>query len=585
MEKFDPENLLLDLVPSLGIEEGYPVGGEGIIAGAGSNGCWEFLAGPELTSPRFLSEERILLNGQPISTSMARRQGTGVFVGSFFYECGEGLLVDFAYQKKLIRAVFLRGDGVVRLKAKLTPFQSDYVSMPQKGIIAVKAGGWCFGNEETVNVRDRYLSIYFLDSSETEISINLHAGWQCVGLCHFVSYDKPEFPRLDPVEALKTALKDWENWFSKSCVLKKFSGKARDLMEAQLVLTRMQFSPKGGIVSVGGYKYANAYIRDMYFGIRLLLAAGHTEEPRSILSELNRRYLNCGYIPNYYSVDGDEFNGRSFHCDACEVPAYYLLAFCDFQEALQDHKFAEECKKSLFWSAKVQIERFQEQGFLEMNGDETEQYCCDAEGQEYGSPETYDYFVWKDPSFSSMTLAIASLRKFASLCRRCNWEEEIFYTAAEEILCSREKLFWREELQQHWWSRKRDGTFPPWQVLNALLLPLYLGEDNLRTRADLSAVLKFRRSDGTIPNVPGVCEGFCGNSLGLLLGAAVTAGDRILALEIMDEILRHPTYFGRYGGIWEFYSPSGKNNGHGWRTYEGGTLSAALLHAGRMIKD
>ena len=337
----------------------------------------------------------------------------------------------------------------------------------------------------------------------------------------------------------------------------------------------MQQNRDGGSIA-GIRKYANSYIRDTHGGLRLLLASHHTGEAALLLNNIHSRWKIAGFIPNWWSMGSDSFIGHSFNNDHSEITAYYLFMARDYLAATGDSALLDAIRPSLDWAAQAQLDWLHSHEFtMDFNGDETEQYCCNADGQEYGGFVHPDY-PWNHHalSFPSMAAALTSLEWYAGYTG-CDLSADLeaLRQRIDEIFLDDDGLHrWSALPDEQGWHRHRG------HLTNYLLLPLWIGGKLTaeRERTDALAVKHFLRTDGFLPNCPQCMPGFCGHTMGIFLYDMLLLNDRAAADRAAHTILHSPL-LSQYGTVSEFYGPSCIPNGHNCRSFEGGIVGEALI--------
>ena len=583
-------------VPYFGHDDSYYIGSGLVGASGNASGEWTFAIGPDLTSPNFLSSETICLGDYgPLPFRMHRLRGCGAFFGiaslpgllraTVTEACPPGsacilrlltLENESSEQRRFDVAVCVRQDGTeVRASGG-----SIEIIRPE--------GVWCFGNQETRNWAQRRLRVRVPDAAvatveeswRLSVSLTLPSGsLAVVPIWHDFAYGEEYAAGQDAIAFLKKANQAWGLWLAAGKYPSALSNRhLRDAVEALLLNVRMQQNRDGGMIA-GIRKYANSYIRDTHGGMRLLNACGHAEDTARLLENIHTRWEIAGYIPNWWSMGSDTFIGDSFENNASEITAYYIFMLRDYLAAGGDESLARRILPSIRWAADTQAKYLLGHDLLmNFNGDETEQYCVNRDGEEYGlfgSCHSEDRlgFDKKAPSFASTIAAAGSLAWFASHTGESRYAE-----LAERVYARADTAFWDGERGRHGWILDGAGLRKT-LLTNAVLLPLWLHIPLPQHREipDAIAALRVRSDDtGYMPNCPGVSEGFCGHTLGLALYCASEL-DLPEADDIAETILCS-NLLSRFGTISEFYGPGGTPNGHGNRPFEGGIVGEALIH-------
>jgi len=214
---------------------------------------------------------------------------------------------------------------------------------------------------------------------------------------------------------------------------------------------------------------------------------------------------------------------------------------------------------------------------IDFNGDETEQYCCNNDGEEYGGVKNWNSKNW---SFSSACVAVASIDFYIDYLKCSNREDESKkYIEYVNIIKNRiDEVFWNEDLSMHCWSKaKDDNSFIDGIMTNYALIPLWIGCNLNDKKQIINAIStkKYINETGFLPNCVGISTGFCGHSLGYLLYDLVVLKDD-KAKDVYNTIL-NSNLLSAWGTISEFYGPGCIPNGHNFRGFEGGILGDALL--------
>ena len=565
--------------------------GNSLVGASGEpDGKWTFLIGPDYTSPNYLTSEKlsVLCEGRQISIDlqMKRLRGTGIFFGSGETEGIRMSVLDFAPPDRSIALRWIQLENSqnrpLTVCAEVVPFEAE-AGISGKGVLIKKdTTRYCFGNRETLNWADRCAHIVFAgdcavqQQGDTFLLTVQPDENGCCTLLHRCAYGLPEEMDEPAEHLLEQTIAWWTEWFAKGRLPDISDQRYADALESLLLSVKMQQNRDGGSIA-GIRKYANSYIRDTHGGLRMLLAAGHTEEAARLLRNIHSRWKIAGFIPNWWSMGSDSFIGHSFNNDAAEVTAYYLFMARNYLAASGDSALLEEISPSLDWAAQAQLDWLNAHDFtMDFNGDETEQYCCNEDGQEYGGFIHPDY-PWhhRALSFPSMAAALTSLEWYAN-----HTGKEL----SDELAHLRKKIdeIFLGEDGLHRWSALPDGN--GWQqhrghLTNYLLLPLWIGTSltDSREQSDARAVKRFRLPNGFLPNCPQCMPGFCGHTLGMFLYAMLQLNDRPAADAAAHTILHSPL-LSRYGTVSEFYGPSCIPNGHNCRAFEGGIMGEALIH-------
>lgn len=587
------------MVPYLGHTDTYFTGNAICGFSGFPDGTVTFSIGPDYTCPNYIQTEKfyIEINGQKQypDFKMHRIRKSGVYFGE--WQSGDLTLslFDFAPPEKSYscRMIFVSNAGSKTQKVTVgAEIMLDLTEGKLSGdclFVEKDTDQFCFGNRETKNWETRTAIFCFAHSGQSEKQDDLYrlseditvtgCSFGTAALYHHHIYGTEfDMPEHDAEKELESALGFWEQWLSIGGYKEKIPDPyVSDVVESLLVGVKMQQNRDGGSIA-GIRKYANSYIRDTHGGMRLLHITGHTEETKKLILNIHSRWDIAGFIPNYWSMGSDSFIGRSFTNDASEITAYYICMIRDYLRVAGDRSILDTVKPSMKWAAETQVEYLtQHNMMMNFNGDETEQYCCNKDGEEYGgfiNPEyPYDKTMC---SFPSMTAALVSIDFYD----RCTGEDHGAFLA--ELRKSIDRIFWDEEKKQYHWAVavSEEGTIRPHkgQLTNYNLLPLWLGArltDNREESQALSCRRYISSETGFLPNCPEAMQGFCGHTLGLMLYDMALLGDPC-AEDVLKTIL-HSGVLGRYGTVSEFYGPGGVPNGHNCRAFEGGIVGEAIV--------
>ena len=404
--------------------------GNSIVSVSGRpSGEWTFAIGPDYTSPNYISYERIYIEaeGRMLAPDFAMRRlrGSGVYFGYANIEGIDAYLWDFAPPDMpvVLRHIILRdlNDRRLRVHAEVAPFEAEKLISSGALRITKDTTRYCFGNRETINWAPRSLRICFSDKSaclpdgdDALLSTPLGLDGRCT-LIHSFAYDPAEhIGSVDALALLDKTLRYWDNWLDRGRMPRATDRRAADAIESLLFSVKMQQNRDGGFIA-GIRKYANSYIRDAHGALRMLLASGHHTEAAALIRNVHSRWEKAGFIPNWWSMGSDSFIGHSFHNDASEVTAYYICMVRDYLRCTGDESLVKEVLPSVRWAAETQLNWLRDHDYtMDFNGDETEQYCCNNDGEEYGGFVQPGY-EWRHSalSFPSMAAALVSLEWYA----------------------------------------------------------------------------------------------------------------------------------------------------------------------------
>lgn len=558
--------------------------GNSIVGASGlPDGTWTFVIGPDYTCPNFISSEKlyILCSGTRIDfdLQMKRIRKTGIFFGESEQNGFRLSVFDFAPPEKplLIRLLAVEDltlqNRSFNLCADIVPYETSEEIYGNKICIKKDTDCFCFGNKETLNWENRYCEIQFCGSGSIQTLIHWNSYEHQLSSNSSMDVFTPENTLL----LLEETFSWWEDWFSKGNLPRILNQRDADAVESLLLSAKMQQNRDGGTIAGIG-KYANSYVRDIHGCSRLYNASGHYEESRKVILNIHSRWEKAGFIPNWWSMGSDTFIGHSFHNDAAEVTAYYLFMVRDYLQATGDPSLLRLIRPSLDYAANTQLEwLLTHDHTMDFNGDETEQYCCNQDGEEYGGFIKPGY-EWDASalSFPSMVAALGSLEWYqtmtgtdltADLSRLRNRIDEIFCDASHGNVHA-------------WAAKKTDNGYQlhAGQLTNYLLFPLWINArlNDGKERSDAAAVKAFVRDDGFLPNCPQAMQGFCGHTMGMFLDTMLKLDDRTTADKAARQILDSPL-LSMYGTVWEFYGPSCVPNGHRCRGFEGGITGQALI--------
>ncbi len=587
------------IVPYLGHSDTYFTGNSVCGFSGFPDGTVTFSIGPDYTSPNYIESEKFYfeIGGRKYvpDFQMHRIRRSGIYFGEWKKDGLTFCLVDFAPPEKsyCCRLICVLNAGREAEKITVTAEIEPYLTQGRLAgsclYIEKDTDQFCFGNRETKNWAPRTAVLCFDDPGPAEkqdglfrlsrdITAESNSCTACALYHHHIYGTEFDMPEHDPEEELKSALDFWEQWLSSGDYAKNMSDPhAEDVVESLLVGVKMQQNRDGGSIA-GIRKYANSYIRDTHGSMRFLHSTGHTEETRKLILNIHSRWEIAGFIPNYWSMGSDSFIGRSFTNDASEITAYYLCMIRDYIYCSGDRAILDSVLPSMRWAALVQIGYLTEHRMtMNFNGDETEQYCCNKDGEEYGGFTDPEYPFDKTMcSFPSMAAALVSVEFYD----RCTGEDHGVFLA--ELRKSIDRIFWDEEKGRYHWAvaAKEDGSLRPHKgrMTNYDLLPLWLGVCLTDGREVSQALLcrDYRNpATGFLPNCPEAMQGFCGHTLGLMLYDMALLGDPC-ADDVLKTIL-HSGILGQYGTVSEFYGPGGVPNGHNCRAFEGGIVGEAIV--------
>jgi hypothetical protein len=600
----------IDTVPFLNDHaESYFIG-NGILGGGGdSTGNWNFLIGPDYTSPNFLKSEvlTIIVNGveKKLALNMHRIRSSGVFYDRI--TAGDASIHVFEYATPgmplitrhlvientsdshpltfQIFAEVRQGNGISEgVYGKALLFKADKDSP-------------LFGNGDGGYWKESYALIAFNPGNQSGISLSSAALLSAkitvapgktgqAGLVHCLFDTDPNLAgeylqrieSLDLDQNLRTSLAEWKSWIDKGKKIDHADARVNDILESMLVGIRMQQNRCGGFIA-GTRKYAFSYIRDSYGACKGLLACGHPEEVKKYLEITSHKFKVFGKIPNSVQMGADRFS----HGDGnqyAESPAYVVLLAKAYYQSTGDAGFLMKLDSLLSYAINIQVDYAKNNHWLlPFNGDETEQYCVREDGKEYGGFPALTGFNKDQWSMSSVAACIASLDfyiDYLGLTKRNSLVQQ--YREARVML--------KKSLIEHFcgadpegihWALKRDGAFYPYNVSNFVLMPVWFGVslDGAEITAVKKALSAINSGSGFLADAPGEVEGFCGHTLAFLLYDLTTLGfpekNAVFNTLINSNIIQ------RYGMVNEYYGPHGVPNPHNLRVFESGVVMDAMV--------
>jgi GH15 family glucan-1,4-alpha-glucosidase len=605
----------IDTVPFLNRqwEENYFIG-NGILGGGGdSKGIWNFLIGPDYTSPNFLKSEvvTINLNGEfrSLSFAMHRIKSSGIYYGIVVMKEANIHVFDYVVPNKplIIRHFVVENKSVnqpltVQIKAEITKGKGIFENViGNNSALLLKANPQTplFGNGDGGFWKESFALIAFNTKSKCtvtgdvstftteKISVDAKQKKQ-VALVHFLFDDNQNSADKNLAEIQSINLKDnfdktkseWWAWIAKGEKFDSENVRVKDILESMLVGIRMQQNRCGGFIA-GTRKYAFSYIRDSFGACKGLLACGHTDDVKKYLEITIHKFRLFKKIPNSVQMGADQFS----HGDGnqyAESPAYVILLAKEYYEATKDINFLKSMDDLLTYAINIQIEYAKVNNWLlPFNGDETEQYCLKEDGKEYGGFPALTGFNSNQWSMSSVAACIASLDfyidylKLKKMDSYINDYQEAMGLMKESIV----KHFYRSDLASLQWALKKDNTFYPYNVTNFALMPVWFGvslKDNVE-KATVEKALSYRNPQtGFIANAPGDVEGFCGHTLAYMLYDLTQLN--MPEKDAVYNTLINSCIIQRYGMVNEYYGPNGIPNPHNQRVFESGIVIDAIVN-------
>ena len=605
----------IDTVPFLNHQwsENYFIG-NGILGGGGdNNGVWNFLIGPDYTSPNFLASEVITinLNGElkDLPLAMHRIRSSGIYYG--IVKLKEANIHVFEYtipNKPIITRHF-----IIENKSVNKPITLQFNAEIKKGkginenvvgkssalLLKADPSSPLFGNGDGGYWKQSFALIAFNTKSvcsiinsvptlSTEKVIVAPRQKKQIALVHYL-YDDDQnsteknlqkIQSLDLNKNFDNTVSEWQTWIDKGKAFTNVDQRVKDILESMLVGIRMQQNRCGGFIA-GTRKYAFSYIRDSYGACKGLLACGHTEEVKKYLEITTHKFRVFKKIPNSVQMGADKFS----HGDGnqyAESPAYVLLLAKNYYTATKDLDFLKNMDDLLTYAIDIQLAYAKNNHWLlPFNGDETEQYCLKEDGKEYGGFPALTGFNKDQWSMSALAACIASLDFYIDYLKLREKESSVndYQTAMSMMKESLITHFYRSDLGGIQWALKKDGTFYPYNVTNFVLMPVWFGislKDNVEKTAVQKTLPFINSKTGFIANAPGDVEGFCGHTLAFLLYDLTQLN--MPEKSTVYQTLINSSVIQRYGMVNEYYGPNGVPNPHNLRVFESGIVMDAIIN-------
>lgn len=599
-------------VPYLGPLEKYFIGSDSVGGGGDTNGIWDYLIGPDYSSSSFIQHEEIKLeiNGVEISLNpeMHRARGTGLFYGMQKYEDLEILLIDFTnmgqpWIARMIKVENISTDKIYSLSViahvSSKELKTEILEETALGILADTSVDMFEG---VLNWADRIAVITFNQPTKVNLQNDFYIlktdtfdilpeNELNTGLYHHIDFEHKEKNKLDYIDFIRSrnieedsekCIIEWNKWIKTDGLLAIQHQRIRDIVEGTLILTKMQQNRDGGFIATTR-RYPLSYLRDSHAALRGLLAAGYIEEAKKFILCEDHKFKIFGRVPNAVEMGNDsyahDFGSSGNH--ASETPAYYVLSVRNYFEKTDDLEFIKKIEKSLKSSVDIQLEFAEKNRWrLPFNGDETEQFTINNDGEKWGGFGNIKDWNNNHWSMSSLAACAASVDFFIQyLNRKGDIEATKMYKEKLDLIKeSLDENFWRNDIGIYDWLSKADGSFSEFRVTNFTLLPLWLGarvNNPLRAVLSTTYLTQFLKPNGLLPIQPGGVEGICGHSLGYLLYNLVAANHHK-----MHEVYNTLVYGGTVGcwGTWsEYYGPYGLGNGTNMRVFESNINVEAIL--------
>lgn len=600
-----------DTVPFLNNRGESYFTGNGILGGGGdSKGTWDFLIGPDYTSPNFLKSEIITITVNGVEKSlvleMHRIRSSGIYYDRV--EAGDARIHVFDYATPgmpLITRHF-----VIENISENHPLTFQIHAEIKKGngisegvygnALLLKADRTTplFGNGDGGYWKESFALIAFNPGNQCGISLSSAAlstvkitvapgKSEQAGLVHCLFDNDPNLVKenlqrigsLDLDKNLTTSLAEWKSWINKGKKISNADARVNDILESMLVGIRMQQNRCGGFIA-GTRKYAFSYVRDSYGACSGLLALGHTEEVKKYLEVTLHKFQIFKKIPNSVQMGADRFS----HGDGnqyAESPAYVLLLAKAYFASTGDTAFLKKLDRLLQYAIDIQVDYAKNNDWLlPFNGDETEQYCVREDGAEYGGFPALTGFNKDQWSMSSVAACIASLdfyMDYLQLTERGNLVKN-YREARDRMKKSLFEHFYSFDSGGLQWALKKDGTFYPYNVSNFVLMPAWFGitlEGDAEKSAVRNALSALNSGTGFLANAPGEVEGFCGHTLAFLLYDLSVLD--MPEKDVVFNTLVNRNIIQRYGMVTEYYGPNGVPNPHNLRVFESGVVIDAIV--------
>jgi hypothetical protein len=601
----------VDTVPFLNRHcENYFIG-NGILGGGGDEkGTWNFLIGPDYTSPNFLKSEilTITVNGveKVLVLSMHRIRTSGIFYDRV--EAGDARIHVFEYATPGMPLITRHFVIENTSENHMLTFQVHAKIQKGNGIgdgvfgeaLLLNADGSSplFGNGDGGYWKESFALIAFSPGNQCGISLSsadlssakitvAPGQTEQAGLVHCLFDNDPKLTKenlhriesLDLGKNLRTSLEEWKSWIGKGKKIGQADARVNDILESMLVGIRMQQNRCGGFIA-GTRKYAFSYIRDSYGACKGLLACGHTEEVKKYIEITLHKFHIFNKIPNSVQMGADKFShgdGNQF----AESPAYVLLLAKAYYAATGDIIFLKGLDEMLKFAVDIQLEYAKKNSWLlPFNGDETEQYCVKEDGMEYGGFPALTGFYKDQWSMSSAAACISSLKFYIDYLEivKPGISVKEYQEAATMMKKSLMEHFYRPEMGGLQWALKKDGTYYSYNVTNFVLMPVWFGlslPENAEKEAVRNTLSFINPSTGFIADAPGDVEGFCGHTLAFLLYDLTRL--EMPEKEAVFNAMVNSCIIQRYGMVNEYYGPNGIPNPHNLRVFESGVVMDALV--------
>ncbi len=605
---------LTDTIPFLNKQEEDYFIGNGIAGAGGNSSCkWNFLIGPDYTSPNFLESEEleVEIKGlvKELTPKMHRISGTGIYFGCSVIGGVKIFIIDYAIHDEpvVVRHLLIENESVrepitlkVRVEVKVKKGIRFAKAFEDNALLLLAdTDAELFGNGDGGNWKTRYALLSLNEKSQcsfeesglsisSEYFIILPDQDKQIPLSHYLfdnskdsisRYFTANRKRRSP-DDFSNAVLYWEDWLGEG---KKFSISDQRLgfvIESMLVGIKMQQKRCGGFIA-GARKYTYSYVRDSHGACRGLLACNNNWEVKKYLEVTDHKFKVFKYIPDAVQMGADLFthgDGNQF----AESPAYVVLLARDYYAATNDVKFLDTIQEMLKYCIDVQVDFARAHNWLlPFNGDETEQYCIKEDGKEYGGFPALSGFDKNDWSMPSVAACIASLEFYSQYLnlKKMNADIATYNATLRNMKESLYDNFFFKDIGSIHCAKRKDNTFYPYIVTNFELMSLWFGT-SLESRAEIVAaenMIRFINPEtGFLPNALGETEGFCGNFLGYLLYNLTKSGHPYK--DTVFKTLMGSNVISRFGMINEFYGPHGIPNKHNLRCFESGIVLEAIVN-------
>lgn len=621
-----------EMLPYYGQPDRYAVAG-GLCCAATKN-CgpvWTFFGGPAYASPNFIRREYLFAEidgiAHMLDFDMHRLRGCGAFCGTGVFEGCEVLLTDFAPFGKpyIVRQLLVQNlsgrPHKIRFLAYVQPLRGGMSTVGGRFLeIDTPQGAPLATWNEPADLTDwhkRSALVGFAGAAACsdglpcteKVALGAGESTSCA-LYHYAFFEKPDdtgalFARTPEETAQEFDLLcgAWGQWLAKGAHNRLPDADLRAVCEGMLVTLKMCQSEDGGFMACPRV-YPCSYLRDTHGALRGLAAAGYTEELRGFILRIHRLFTVSGHIPNS-AVTGCPTGEMNLNLSeehlVSEGGAYYVLLCRYYYERTRDLALLRTAEASIRFAVTEQVRWFEHNsGYLRFNGDETERYVPNVDGNMYAGMPVVEYMTeleadpyrpagddfipeWKSENFSfaSVTGMLASVGFFCTFLRALQKDDEAleWERRLDALTRQTESHFLRPD-GTHWWSVFEDGGKPACCVVNYLLMTRWFGVSLPGGSADRDIRMVQGLVDpasGFLPIAPGVNGGMTGHTLAYLLYDLADLHDP-RAGAVWHTI--RTRLLGGWGDLSEFYGPKGTPNSHNMNIFSTGiTLDALLRYA------